>query len=145
KYETDEFEAMMQRIIGDAAQLYFAPICINIHPQNYVLFSDEYSDIILKIARQYHLKTWNIDRWHNFWRARDSWKSTSIQWRNQTLVLELQGEAAEGLALHIPSHFQNWQLEKLYVDDLQQEFTIRQRGNAWYVPIAIENDITEVV
>src|SRR5690606_13946443 len=108
------------------------------------LFSDKYSDIIIKIARQYHLKTWSIDRWHNFWRARDSWKSTSIQWRDQTLALELQGEATEGLALHIPSHFQNRQLEKLYVDDQQQEFTIHRRGNASYVPIALENNTTKV-
>jgi hypothetical protein len=105
KFSLGESEAIMQRLLGDSATFYHAPIGVNFHPSGYASFSGDGARALLKRATAMQLPIWSVDRWHNFWRARASWKMNSAQWNGSELLAQFEGTPCEGLTINLPQQF----------------------------------------
>ncbi len=104
KYGLDEFSALFARILGDAIRITHSPLCVNIHPGNYPLFSGPFGREILRQAREAGLPIWSLDQWHNFWRARSSWRISRLARSESGLLLDLAGPPCPGLTLAMPQY-----------------------------------------
>src|SRR5687767_4855215 len=89
-------------MLEDAARWFHAPFCVIIHPSNYATYSDEQGRAFLRHARQMGLPIWPLGRWHDFWRARDSWRMSSHNWNGAQLSFTLTGPPCEGLCVTLP-------------------------------------------
>jgi hypothetical protein len=105
KCTPDEFDQIAQRMLDDAMQFYHAPICANFHPCNYVDFSGEHGRILMRRAQERGLPIWSLDRWHNWWRARASWRMTRNSWDGSRLNMQITGQPCEGITLSVPAKF----------------------------------------
>ncbi|HYF48622.1 MAG TPA: hypothetical protein VEJ63_04420 [Planctomycetota bacterium] len=93
---------LAQCMLDDAAQQYHAPICVCIHPEPYVEYSRELGHGLLSHARRLALPIWSVDRWHDFWRARESQRMEEFSWENSRLRFTLRGSECPGLTLNLP-------------------------------------------
>jgi len=127
KTTPEQFDWIVERILDDATRYFHAPICANFHPCNYVLFSGEHGRVLMRRARERALPIWSLDRWHNFWRARSSWRMASHAWDGSELRFSLRGEGCESLALTLPASFDGRALQRLNVAKAPAEFEKVQR------------------
>ena len=59
KYSPEEFDWIAQRIFDDASRRFHAPICVNVHPCNYVEYSGPYARALMSRAREFGLPIWS--------------------------------------------------------------------------------------
>jgi hypothetical protein len=129
KYAVGEADAVMERLLDDAVRFTHAPVCANFHPSNYVRFSQAPARALLKRANALQLPVWTIERWHVFWRARDSWRMVESQWDSHTLTIRLQGAPCEGLTLLLPREANEQTLATVTVGEAPVDFqTMQRRG-----------------
>lgn len=102
KYSPEQFECIAQRMFDEAASLFHAPICANVHPGNYVVFSAPSAKTLLAQAHQRNLPIWSIDRWHEFWRSRATWRQSDHSWDGHELRFNLCGSSCESLWVMLP-------------------------------------------
>jgi hypothetical protein len=129
KYAVGEADAVMERLLDDAVRFTHAPVCANFHPGNYVRFSQAPARALLKRANAMQLPIWSIERWHDFWRARDSWHMVESQWNGHALTISLQGTPCEGLTLMLPCEANEQVLTAVTFDETPVSLqTVQRRG-----------------
>jgi hypothetical protein len=102
KYSAGQSEWLIERMLEDAARWYHSPFCVIIHPSNYAVFSEEQGQAFLRHARRLGLPIWPLGRWHDFWRARASWRMTNHSWDGRALTFTLTGLPCEQLCISLP-------------------------------------------
>jgi hypothetical protein len=102
KYTPGEFDQVAERMLDDAVRFYHSPICANFHPCNYVKFSGEHGRALMRRAHGLSLPIWSLDHWHDFWRARSSWRMSEHAWDETQLRFLLSGPRCDGLSVVLP-------------------------------------------
>lgn len=144
KYSREQFDWIAQRIWDDSVRYFHTPICANFHPCNYVKYSGEYGRIMMTRAHELGLPIWSLDRWHNFWRARSTWRMTQHEWDGEQLRLRLAGQPCEGLTLTLPSNVEARPFRSLWIGDSPALFEMVQRQGRSVVQAIVPSGSTEV-
>lgn len=101
KSSGESYEWVAQRILEEAARFYHAPVCANVHPVNYVKFSGPHGRVLMARARELGLPIWSLDRWHDWWRARSTWRMMSSDNREGQVRWIFKGDPCSGLAIRV--------------------------------------------
>jgi hypothetical protein len=113
KYSAGQFDRIALRILDDAVRFFHSPICVNFHPCNYVDFSGDQGRMLMRRARKMDVPIWSLDRWHDFWRDRASWRLTHHEWDGTHLRFALKGRSCDSLCLLVPAEYAGRTLAKL--------------------------------
>lgn len=127
KLSVAEADVVLKRILNDAIWIDHSPICVNFHPGNYVNFSAAPALALLQRAKKYLLPVWSLDRWHQFWRKRDSWKMKLFEEDESSFNFTLQGDSCEGLSLLLPLQWNQQSLRKVLLNGRQYEYAVVNR------------------
>ncbi|MBI4028459.1 MAG: hypothetical protein HY360_25965 [Verrucomicrobia bacterium] len=129
KYSPEEFDWIAQRLFDEAVRFFHAPICVNVHPCNYVSFSGPHGRALMSRAKEFGLPIWSLDRWHDFWRARASWRMDGLAWDGSRLTFTLKGAACESLWLALPMAANERALRSLKLGGVPNGFEkVRRHG-----------------
>lgn len=99
KYTPEQWDWIVERLLDDATRYFHGPICANFHPCNYVDFSGEHGRLLMRRVRERGLPIWSLDRWHDWWRARSTWRTMSIENRDGQMCWMFKGDRCSGLAV----------------------------------------------
>jgi len=127
KYSAAQFDRIATRILDDAVRHFHAPLCANFHPCNYVSFATEHGLALMRRARERGMPIWSLDRWHDFWRARASWRMSEQSWDGNTLSYTLTGDSTEGLWITLPAAFGEKRLSTLTFNKAAAELHFVER------------------
>lgn len=116
KYSPEEFDCIAQRICDEATRFFHAPICANVHPCNYVQFSGPHARALMARAVEFNMPIWSLERWHDFWRARASWRMSDCNWDGTRLRFVVGGSSCQSLCLAIPTDFGARRLSQIAFD-----------------------------
>ncbi len=144
KYSTEQFDWFIQRIYDDAVRWFHGPVCVNVHPCNFILFSGIQSRMSMQRAHELGLWIWSIDRWHDFWRARSSWQMRGIEWNGSQLSFSMGGSACESLWLTLPVSAQGRTLKTVKLDGASVKFENVQRHGHTIAQAALPPKVTEI-
>ncbi|MBI4024267.1 MAG: hypothetical protein HY360_04750 [Verrucomicrobia bacterium] len=144
KYSAEQFDRVVQRIFDDAARFFHAPICANVHPCNYVSFSGPHGRILMSRARALGLPIWSLDRWHDFWRARASWKMSGYTWDGTRLRFALKGSPCESLWLTLPPISNGRALQAVSLDGTTAHLESVQRHGYPTIQVPLPRVVSEV-
>jgi hypothetical protein len=117
------FESIAARILDDMVQRFHTPLALCIHPGNWVRFSAEQGQALVRHAQQRGMPVWSITQWCRFWDRRDTWRINKLQWQNGVLSVHLSGAPEERLRLQLPVNWQDKKLQKILVDGIAAEWT----------------------
>lgn len=144
KISVEQFDWIACRILDDAVRYFHGPICANFHPCNYVDFSGEQGRMLMRRARERDLSIWSLDRWHDWWRARASWRMTRHEWDGTRLRLLLMGKACESLYITLPAVFAGRAIQKLSLAGLDVPCATIERHGRCVVHAALPAGLSQV-
>jgi len=144
KYSAGQFDGIAHRILDDAVRFYHSPICANFHPCNYVDFSGEHGRMLIRRALELDVPIWSLDRWHDFWRARATWRLTHHEWDGAHLRFVLQGAACESLCLILPSVFARCTLQEITLAGVSTPIEPIERQGQFIVPAVLPAGLSDV-
>jgi hypothetical protein len=121
KLTAEGSEYLAQCLIEDAASIFHAPICVCIHPSNYVKFATELGQALLTSARQQALPICSVDRWYGFWQARAASTLQDFLWEDKRLQFTLRGPGCPELTANIPVSHAGMRLRTLTVNGRKQD------------------------
>jgi len=127
KYTPEQYELMVRRIFEDATRFFCAPLCANFHPWSYARYSTRHGQAAMRVANEFGIPIWSLDRWHNFWRARASWQMSQYSWQNSRLAFTLTGSPCEQLSITLPPGFNGHNLSNLSMNGNSTIFQIVER------------------
>lgn len=127
KFSAEQFEWIARRIVEDAVRFFHAPLCVNFHPWSYRRYSTRQGQTIMRLANEFGIPIWSLDRWHDFWRARATWRVQDFKWDGECLSYTLTGKPCEGLSSTLPLTFRNRHLSTLTLNSDNTPFqTVEQ-------------------
>ncbi len=144
QYSLAEFDVVARRILEDAAHYFHAPICANFHPINFVEFSGEQGRMLIRRAAQMELPIWSTEHWHNFWRARASWRMEQYSWNAPQLSFVLKGEPCSELTINLPFTFEGKPLSDLRCNDEAMPIEKIERFGEEVAPAILPDGAKEV-
>jgi len=145
KCSAKQFDSIAHRILDDAVRFFHSPICANFHPCNYVDFSGEHGRALMRRARELGVPMWSLDRWHDFWRARATWRLTHQEWDGSHLRFTLKGQACESLALSVPAMSAGGRrIQKLTLADVALPCAVVERQGHRVVQVVLPAGLSEV-
>jgi hypothetical protein len=117
RYSLQQFEVLFSRTLSDIANRFHTPYGVNIHPSNWVKFSRQQGEAMLRQAAEQEVPVWSWDQWSTFWDARDTWRFASLEWRDSELRLMAEGTATDArLRLACPLMYGKQALVKITVN-----------------------------
>jgi hypothetical protein len=144
KYSTEQFELIFQRMCEDSIRWFQTPLCVVVHPENYVTFSCSQGRAIMRIAREYDMPIWSLDRWHDFWRARASWRMSDYVWTENRMSFTLRGEICEQLWITLPASVGGAALGSVTSNDASAPYEQVKRHDRTLVQAPIRVNATEI-
>jgi hypothetical protein len=144
KFSAGQFEWNARRMFEDATRFFYSPFCVCIHPGNYVTYSGEQGRSLMTLAREFDMPIWSLDRWHDFWRARASWRMSDFSWDGARLKFSLHGSPCESLWLTLPPTLSESILVSLTVDAAPMTIEKVQRYGGLAVQAPIPKEATTV-
>jgi len=144
KYSAPQFDWVASRILEDAANRFHVPYCPVIHPWSYKNYSGEHGRAFMRHAQRLNLPIIPLDRWQNFWRAREQWRMKQYSRRDNGINFVLFGPACEGLFLTLPANFERDELKTLSCNGAPTEFEIVERFGRDIAQTALPEGATEV-
>ena len=145
KFSPEQFDWIAQRICDDAARWFHAPVCANIHPVNYVSYSGAQARALMSRAREFDMPIWSLDRWHDFWRARATWKMDRLAWNGSRLTFSLKGSSCEALWLVLPTAVHDGPgLRTLKLDGVPTKFEKVQRNGVPVIQAPLPSGSSEI-
>jgi len=85
------FADQARRVLCEASARFHTPYAVCIHPSNWVRFSREPGQELLRQAERHGLPVWSFDQWLGFWEARDTWSFGDVAWDGETLAFVAEG------------------------------------------------------
>ena len=140
KYIGEASASLVDRVITDAASYFHTPVCINIHPENYVSFSAPLSTTILQRAANEKIPIWSADQWYQFWNLRDQWGLSHCEWNNGALTLQYEGPPCLGLSILLPAEHDNACLKEFMFDREGVKIERVIRSGRDFVAVTIPSD-----
>ena len=117
KLDPNVWESFFDRVLDDSLQRLHVPVNINIHPSNWIGFSNEPSNYVLQACRQRNVPVWSVDQWLDFWEARDAWAVEEVTWDGQRLRLTAAGSKNHpGLRWMLPAQYAGRELQEVRVN-----------------------------
>ena len=127
KFTPEQFECIMRRILEDATKFFCAPLCANFHPWSYARYSTQQGQAVWRLANEFGIPVWSLDRWHNFWRARASWRTSNYSWQDGKLSFDFTGSPCEQLSITLPPSSNGRSLSTLSMNGKPMEFEVVER------------------
>ena len=144
KCSAEQFDWVAHRVLDDAVRFFHSPICANFHPCNYVDYSGEHGRVLMRRARELEVPIWSLDRWHDFWRARATWRLTHQEWDGRQLRFAAEGQACESLCINLPAVFGGRVIQKLTLADVPLPCATVERQGSHVVPVAVPAGLSDV-
>ncbi len=148
KLSPKQWEVLVERIFEESGRFFHVPFCVVIHPCNYAEFSGPQARALMKAARRHNMPIRSIDRWCDFWEARDTYRLEEVQWDGQALTFTAAGEMpCAGLSIVLPSIHEGLALKKVQIDGRPAPiFPARRFGKeAIHIPLGREETSHNVV
>ena len=79
KLSPDTYEAVLDRILVDAAERFHTPYGVCVHPGGWAKFSRPQGQALVRQAARREIPIWSFDQWSRFWDARDTWGIHRVQ------------------------------------------------------------------
>ncbi len=117
KYSEGQFSWIVERMFEDAVRFSHSPLCVNVHPVNHASFAGGHARVLIAKAAEFGMPIWSLDRWHDFWRARSSWRMLAFLWGGEILRISLEGPPSEGLSLVLPGEFHRKKLASVLINE----------------------------
>ncbi|MBI4028230.1 MAG: hypothetical protein HY360_24810 [Verrucomicrobia bacterium] len=144
KYSPEQFDWIAQRIFDDAVRFFHAPICVVVHPCNYVSFSGGQGRALMARARELDMPIWSVDRWHDFWRARASWRMSGYTSDGTRLRFVLKGSPCESLSLTLPPTADGHALRSVTINGSPVQVETQQRYGQPTIQLPLPHSTSEV-
>ncbi|MDY7010358.1 MAG: hypothetical protein SVV80_06335 [Planctomycetota bacterium] len=117
KLTPGQWKVLVERVFEDLTRHFHVPFCVVIHPCNYAEFSGPQGRTLMKAARRHNMPIWSIDRWCDFWEARDTYRLENVKWDGSVLTFTVAGEIpCAGLSVVLPPRHKGQALEEVFVD-----------------------------
>ena len=117
KLSPETYEAVLDRILSDAAGRFHTPYAVCIHPGGWAQYSQPQGQALVRQAAGRDIPIWSFDQWSRFWDARDTWRIRRLQWDGARLTFTAEGaQWHEGLSLWLPTEHAGLTLQDLRVD-----------------------------
>lgn len=118
KWSPAYFESIFARMLDDMLNRFHLPITANLHPSNWVKFSEPQGMTILRQAAERGVAVWSFDQWLTFLQARRSVTLNDVVWQTDDQGSELRAtvdvtQSHADLRLSIPRTHQNRTLSTL--------------------------------
>jgi hypothetical protein len=121
KFSAAQYKVILDRILTDIVTRFHTPYAVCIHPSNWVRFSRPQGQELLRQAAGRGLPIWSFDQWCTFWRARDTWKLSDLDWDGASLEFTLTGSVGhDDLCITLPTQYARASLGQVRAD---QEIT----------------------
>ena len=147
KYSAPSYEAVIDRVLKEVATRFHTPYGTLIHPSNWVWFSRDQGQALLRRAAAYGVPVWSYDQWLDFWEARHTWQIDNLSWAGGELVFDVRGEVGDTeLRLVLPVLFAGSKLVEVQVDGRAVEGTRVERygEDVILVPVPIDRKAVAV-
>jgi len=128
RFGPEAFDAITARIVDDLVSRLHTPLTVCIHPSNWVRFSREQGQALVRHAQARNVPVWSVTQWCAFWDARDGWMVDDLRWSDNTLTFTLTGGTPhEALRLALPIEYDGRRLAGITVDGSPVECATIQR------------------
>jgi hypothetical protein len=135
KYAAAQYSVILDRILTDILTRFHTPYAVCIHPSNWVRFSRPHGQELLRQAAARGLPIWSFDQWSAFWRARDTWEFSQLDWDGASLQFTLAGsDDHDALCFTLPVKYAGASLGQVQVD---QDITEWQRQTRYGKDLAL--------
>ncbi len=148
KLSSEQWEVLVERIFEDSTRFFHVPFCVVIHPCNYAEFSGPHARALMKAARRHNMPIWSIDRWCDFWEARDTYRLGEAEWNGTDLTFTVTGGTpCGGLSVILPPRHEGSTLGEVVINGRPASvFPARRFGKeAVHLPLAHEATTHHVV
>jgi len=145
RFGPEAFDAITARIFDDLVNRLHTPLTVCIHPSNWVRFSREQGQALVRHAQAREVPVWSVTQWCAFWDARDGWMVDGLCWEDDTLTFTLAGgEPHEALRVALPVEYAGRRLSGVTVDGLPVEYATVQRYQEEVALVAIPEDACRI-
>ncbi|MHB0939916.1 MAG: hypothetical protein ACYC6A_26265 [Armatimonadota bacterium] len=128
RFGPDAFDAITARIFDDLVNRLHTPLTVCIHPSNWVRFSHEQGQALVRHAQARNVPVWSVTQWCAFWDARDGWMIDNLSWSDDTLTFTLSGGTPhEALRVAVPVEYAGRWLAGVTIDGSLVEYATVQR------------------
>lgn len=128
RFSPQAFDVIAARVFDDLASRLHTPLTVCIHPSNWVRFSREQGQALVRHAQARDIPVWSVTQWCAFWDARDGWAVEDLRWSGGTLAFTLSGGTPhDALRVAVPVDYAGRRLAGVTVDGSPVEYATIQR------------------
>ena len=146
RFGPEAFDAIAARVFDDLVARLHTPLTVCIHPSNWVRFSREQGQALVRHAQARNMPVWSVTQWCSFWDARDGWVIDDLRWSDGTLTFIMAGGTPhEALRLAIPVEYAGCRLTDITVDGEPVEYATVRRYRETVVLTPVQSGVYTIV
>ncbi|MHB9107011.1 MAG: hypothetical protein ACYDCO_08145 [Armatimonadota bacterium] len=139
------FDAITARIFDDLVSRLHTPLTVCIHPSNWVRFSREQGQALVRHAQARNVPVWSVTQWCAFWDARDGWMIDNLSWSDDTLTFTLSGGTPhEALRVAVPVEYAGRWLAGVTIDGSPVEYATVQRYRETVALVPLQSGVYSI-
>jgi len=140
------FDAITARIFDDMVSRLHTPLTVCIHPSNWVRFSREQGQALVRHAQARNVPVWSVTQWCAFWDARDGWMTDDLRWEDNTLTFTLSGgKPHESLRVAVPIEYAGRRLIGIAIDGSLVEYATIRRYREEVALVPVQSSLYSIV